>query len=297
MTAIQGFESRADWLAARRCGIGASESAVILGLNPYQSPAELYLRKIGEMPEQDESWAMKLGTHMEGLLQAEYERRYATRLETQIFVKHPGHPCLFATLDGLTPEGVVVEFKTASWPSSREWGEEETDEIPWHYLVQVQHQLEVTELDTCHVFASLDKGEPRRFVVRRNPLVGEMIVTACEMFWRAVCDRKPPANLFRGDDCRIMHLLYPEAEGAIGLGDDVAALVDRRDRVKGFMKDLEDERDGLKMQILAAMGPFAAASLPDGRLLTRKITEVAAQTIERRGYSFVDLRVRKARVS
>lgn len=295
MTAIQGFTDRAEWLAARRQGIGASESATILGLNPWQTQAELYLRKLGELPEQEETWPMRLGSYMEGLLQSEYEARHGCQLQTQVWAKHPEHPWLFATLDGLAPDGTVVEFKTANWRSSREWGEPDTDDIPTHYLVQVQHQLEVTRLEKAHVFASIDRGEPVRFTVHRNPDIGEKIVAIAGVFWQHVCNRVPPRELLQPGDHKVMHLLYPEAAGAVSLGVEAEMMVNRRAELRGERMALDEEDSRLRTALLAELGPFESGSLPDGRIVTRKIVHVGPSTVERKAYSFTDLRVKKAR--
>ena len=37
--------SRDDWLKARKQGLGSSDAATALGLNPYQSPLALWLEK------------------------------------------------------------------------------------------------------------------------------------------------------------------------------------------------------------------------------------------------------------
>lgn len=41
------FSKRDQWLAARKDGIGASEVATIIGANPYETPYQLWRRKIG----------------------------------------------------------------------------------------------------------------------------------------------------------------------------------------------------------------------------------------------------------
>ena len=45
--------SRADWLKARRQGIGGSEAAAVCGVNPYRSALSVYMDQIGEAPEAD----------------------------------------------------------------------------------------------------------------------------------------------------------------------------------------------------------------------------------------------------
>lgn len=294
-------KDRASWLAARRQGIGGSEAAAVLGICPYRSPLQLYLAKTGEDIEQRETWAMKLGTAAEPILSAEYRRRYATKLHEQVFLRHEEHPWMFATLDGVTPDGTVVEFKTAGWRQAREWGEEDSDEVPLPYLVQVQHQIAVAGLDTAHVFASIDREEPKRFIVHRNDELISILVKREQAFWQHVCNRTRLESpgleqrfALQSSDHKVMHLLYPEAEGAIPLGQPEADLIDRRAQISMHRRELDQEDARLKTDLLGALGPFASGSLPDGRTITRKVRHVEETTMSRKAYSFVDLRVRKA---
>jgi len=39
--------SREEWLTVRKGGIGSSDAAAAVGLNPYKSPLELWLEKTG----------------------------------------------------------------------------------------------------------------------------------------------------------------------------------------------------------------------------------------------------------
>lgn len=59
------FESREQWLEARKDGIGASEVATIVGLNPFETPLELWRRKVGIDPPKEENAAMRRGHYCE----------------------------------------------------------------------------------------------------------------------------------------------------------------------------------------------------------------------------------------
>ena len=55
-----------DWLASRRGGIGSSEVATILGLNAYDTPYQLWLRKTGRIQEvEQETKDMRRGHLLE----------------------------------------------------------------------------------------------------------------------------------------------------------------------------------------------------------------------------------------
>lgn len=43
-------KDRAEWLEYRKDGIGSSEVATILGLNPWETPYQLWRRKKGWTP-------------------------------------------------------------------------------------------------------------------------------------------------------------------------------------------------------------------------------------------------------
>lgn len=59
------FNSRNEWLNARTQGIGASEVATIVGLNPYETPYQLWRRKMGLEPPKEETFAMRFGHYAE----------------------------------------------------------------------------------------------------------------------------------------------------------------------------------------------------------------------------------------
>lgn len=58
-------ESREEWLKYRESGIGSSEVATIVGLNPWESPYQLWRRKLGLDPAKQENFAMKAGHYLE----------------------------------------------------------------------------------------------------------------------------------------------------------------------------------------------------------------------------------------
>ena len=45
--------TREEWLAQRLTGLGASECATVLGLNPFQSPFQLWAEKTGVAEPED----------------------------------------------------------------------------------------------------------------------------------------------------------------------------------------------------------------------------------------------------
>jgi putative phage-type endonuclease len=154
--------NRAAWLEARRHGLGASDTAAILGLSPYRTPLQVWLDKTSTLPVEDvsPSEAAEWGTELEAVV----ARKVATRhphlgkLEpTPGLLAHVDHPWMFATVDRLLlqrralPPHVdgILEVKTVS---ERGYKDRWIDGYPpKDIVVQVQQQLAVTGLATAWV--------------------------------------------------------------------------------------------------------------------------------------------------
>ena len=157
----------AEWLAARRAGVTASEIAVIMGLSPYGSPYRLYHQKLGILPADDDNAAMERGRVLEPYIAEKWQQAhpdlYAGGTGRELFA-HPERPWQMATPDRmiydwrLNPDLVhpvahgpvlsVLECKVDG--GSDEWGDEGSDEIPVHYRCQVLWQCRVMGVRRWH---------------------------------------------------------------------------------------------------------------------------------------------------
>ena len=78
--------SRGDWLEVRKQGIGGSDAAAAVGLNPYKSQLELWLEKTGRDAEMrkpdpdDEAQPIYWGTLLEPIVAAHYTKRTGNRV-------------------------------------------------------------------------------------------------------------------------------------------------------------------------------------------------------------------------
>ena len=62
-----------DWLKSREGGIGSSEVGTILGLNQWETPYQLWLRKTGQVPAvEQENFLMKAGHYLEDTISRFY---------------------------------------------------------------------------------------------------------------------------------------------------------------------------------------------------------------------------------
>lgn len=178
----------AEQLEVRKSGIGASESAAIMGLSPFDSPMSIWMRKVG-LQEVEPNEAMEAGSFLEGGIAKWYSHMTGATLHHCLkTLRHPKHKAVLATPDRFIVEARkrtgLVEIKDVG--SAREdWGEEGTDQVPVHYLVQVAQQLEVTGLPYAKLVAFFHdrRTRPRVYHIERNRELQDEIVDSVNTFW------------------------------------------------------------------------------------------------------------------
>src|SRR5437762_905865 len=147
MNIVKLMQGSAEWHEHRRKHRNASETPVVLGVSPWQTPYWLWQAKLGLVrPEV----TMLRGTELEPAARAAYEAR--TGLVMQPLVLVDGE--YSASLDGLTLGGErIVEIKCpVKGRDSTLWKAIEAGRLPEHYQWQVQHQLMVTKAEVADVF-------------------------------------------------------------------------------------------------------------------------------------------------
>lgn len=276
-TATLETTDRAEWLEWRKTGIGASDTPAILGIDPYRSPLDVYYQKTGEREEEPANLPCRVGLALEPLIQRLYEEETGRKIvETQVRVSNECFPYMLATIDGMTDDGRIVEFKTTqSYSKGLEIGEEGTDEIPATWLAQVVHQQILSPSEHMEADVAILRGNSKFSVhtVKYDHDLGKIIVNACAEFWQRIQDRNPPPAT-RGSDCRVLAKLYPEAEGETAIGEVGEYLVEQWEAANRDSKVLADMAAKYKAQLLGHLAGYSVARLPDGRILKRSVSHV-----------------------
>lgn len=161
----------------RKTGIGGSDAAAILDLNPWKTPLDVYSEKRGLVePEEYVGEAAEWGTILEPVLLSELAQRDGVTIigrdrfgllaefkpdgtvdpfhdEAPFTIqqllgtlRHPEVKHMMCHLDGVIVGRnrkplACVEAKTSSAFLASKWGEEGSDEVPDQYLIQCQHNL------------------------------------------------------------------------------------------------------------------------------------------------------------
>ena len=136
---------RQEWLEWRRKGIGGSDAAAILGLNPYCSPFDVYLDKIGAKEEQPDNEAMRQGRDFEDYVAMRFTEATGKKVRRRNAVlQHPEYPFILGNIDRLVVgEHAGLECKTTSVLNKAKFNQ---GEFPDTYYVQCMHYMPVTGL-------------------------------------------------------------------------------------------------------------------------------------------------------
>jgi putative phage-type endonuclease len=255
----------------RMRGIGGSDAPAILGLSPWRTPVDVYMEKIGEAPQIEDTPAMYWGRALENVLAEEYARRTNARLRrVNRTLVHREHPFLIGHIDREVVANErgpgVLEVKTAGRLTD-EWGEPGTDEVPEHYLVQVQHYLAVTGrawADLAVLF--LTEREFRIYHVPRDNDLVKVILAEEIRFWREHVEPQVPPPPRSLDDLR---RVWPRHRpGSISVASpEITAAAAQLAALRGQIKALEARADELVFAIQQAMADAEELHAEDGRVL------------------------------
>ena len=91
MAAIKTAEMERDaWLQERTKGIGGSDVATVLGLNPYKTPLSLWEEKTGKTKGSPAGEAAYWGTTLEDVVAKEFSKRTGMKIQRVNFLLSTG---------------------------------------------------------------------------------------------------------------------------------------------------------------------------------------------------------------
>lgn len=291
----------AEQLEARDTGLGGTDAAVVAGCHPYKTARELYEEKTGGIVPEDisDKDAVYWGNVLEDTVAQEYARRtgYKVRRVNQT-LKHPEHPFILGHIDrDVACTDRALECKTAGAFFNRDaWGESGTDQVPEHYLLQVQHYMGLLPKVNVFDLAVLIGGRDFRiYHIPRDQGLIDALTRLEVKFWRDVEAKNAPDFDYHHDTTRdLIAKLYPGTDGGIvTLPREAVFYLKTMEHAQEKAKQYAGIIDGAKAHLQALCGTAAVGLLPDGSGagFTRK-------KIERKGYavetsSYIDFRFSK----
>lgn len=256
---------------------GSSDVPILLGLSPWKSQYDLWLRKMNMLEREpaSSSPAIELGVMLEPFLLDWAEKQLgpisrgceATCRDYRLRV----HP------DGLTQDGEPVEAKTSGIVSRGrhfDWGEEGSGEIPEVYRAQCAAHCLATGRDTCHVPALIAGIGLRmyRVVFARDVLqrLGDYIL---EWHEKHIVRGNPPAD--SRPSLEALQLLRRDSEKQSRVPSPI---IDRFLAAQEGLRAAEKEFEEAKKNLIESLGDAEYGRDHYGR-------EVTYYAVARRGYT------------
>jgi putative phage-type endonuclease len=245
-------KSREEWLSLRH-GIGSSEIATLLGLNKWETPYQLWLRKTGQAPPKTESFAMRAGHYLEDAVtlfwQDETGRQVIKSSASDLIYVHPEKDFLRVSPDrtfwipGMSRNDDnkgVLECKTTQMVVDPE-------DLPQTWFCQIQYQLGVMQKEQGSI-AWLQAGREFGYKdIRFVPDFFEWIIDEAEKFWFVNVQGMVEPSLTTSEDVLIKYASHFNGKSVEAPEGLVYSLTQLRD-VKDQIKDLEAQKDSIEEQ-------------------------------------------------
>lgn len=274
--------------------LGGSDIAAILGISPWKTAVDLWLDKTAPRAEGAQNAAAKRrGTRLEpyilDMIREEHGVETVARNERYIDAEVP---YFAAEIDAETADE-NIEIKTVHPFKAREWGELETDQLPLHYVAQVQWGLGVRPKPRTRVFALIG-DELRPYVVERDQETIDALRSKAAEFWTryVLAKLRPPLDFADSRTLDTLRRLYPGTDGstieATAMHEHWRAVLQTaeqmRDKYQGVI-------DGARSHLMSEMGAAALMKFNDGKAFRRKEIKTKACTIEKPAGRYMDFRL------
>ncbi|PTE43412.1 hypothetical protein BUY77_05715 [Staphylococcus equorum] len=248
--------SNKEWLAHRQTGIGGSDVGVILGVNKWKSPIQLYFEKIGEVKEPvlDNEY-IYWGNVLEDIVAQEFSKRTGKKVRrVNKMFRHPKYDFMIANIDrSVVGEDALLECKTTSEYNKDKWQDEE---IPSSYLAQVQHYLAVTGYKKGYI-AVLIGGN--RFVwkeIERDEDLINLIIDKEKEFWERYIlgEELPDMDGSNATTEFLKHKYLESLDSEKILNNDIETTIEALNAVKEEEKEIKTLKQKYENKLKATLG-------------------------------------------
>lgn len=262
-----------EWLELRKKGIGGSDAATVMGLNPWKSPLDLWLEKTGEyVSEQEDNERMYWGSTLEDVVAKEFMLRtgYKVRRKNKI-LWHKEYPFMLANVDRMLVDFKAgLECKTAGHHTADDWA----DGVPEYHIPQVQHYMAVTDCPVWFVAVLIAGQEYRCYRVDYDKAYVKDMIQAEADFWRLVLDKTPPPIGGTKADTETVKKLYPvAADKAINLPFEAFELIQQYEQACAEEKMVQFLKDEAANRLKSMLGEAGQGTVYDRKVIWSNVTQ------------------------
>lgn len=272
---VEDGKDHDKWLAVRNTGIGGSDAGVIMGLNRYKSPLQLWMEKTGQAkaPDLSGNQAVYWGTMNEANIARWFTEDSGKKVERCGTLRSIENPFMLANVDRkVLGENAGLEIKTAGVSQYKKW---QDDDVPDSYYCQCLHYMAVTGADAWYIAVLLGGNEALWKKIDRNEDDIKILTETERVFWDLVQSRTPP-SIDGSESCAsALREIYHEGKDEEISLDGFDQLIDEINQDTETINKLKENIQLRKNKIMLAMGHAERA-----RTATHKITWKAGKPRE-----------------
>ena len=278
--------SKEQWLEARKCGIGGSDAASVLGLNPYKSSVSVYIEKVDyihgvsmsekningckkDSSNEEVNYRMELGNKLEDFVANEFSLKTGLKVRNvNGILKNDKYPFAIANIDrAVVGEKAFLECKVTNSYSKKVWQRG----VPIHYQIQVNHYMAVTGATHCYVAALIGNEELIIHRIDRDEEIIDEIMKLEAMFWdKCILGGEIPAPDGSLDYSIVLQGLYKDSKDEELILFEQEKLLDRYDEITAIYKEIEVERKKIEQYIQVQMKEYEVGFIGDRRITWKK---------------------------
>lgn len=203
--------SHEQWLEERKKGIGGSDAAAIMGLNPWCTPYSVWADKTGQLPPKEDTEAMRQGRDLEQYVAERFMSATGkkVRRKNQI-IRNKQYPFAHANVDRLiVGENAGLECKTTSMLNLRQF---KNREFPDTYYCQCVHYMAVTGADRWYLAVLVYGRDFLIFTIERDEEEIAALMAEEKAFWKNYVEPRvqPPVDGYQ-PTTEAINVIYKEA--------------------------------------------------------------------------------------
>ncbi|MDK2906017.1 MAG: hypothetical protein PWR12_2095 [Eubacteriaceae bacterium] len=244
-----------EWLGERRKGIGGSDAAAIIGLNPWSTPYSVWADKTGRIPAKDDNEIMRQGRDLEQYVADRWMEATGKRCRRRTkILSNPKYPFALANVDRwVVGENAGLECKTTSSMNLKKY---KGGEFPDNYYVQCVHYMAVTNADRWYLSVVILGKEHHTFTIERDEEEIQALMESERSFWQFVESDTPPPVDGLDPTTNTINAVYPDTNGEsldlFGQESDIK----RYQQLKAEIKDLEKEKELIEQSFKEQLKDF-----------------------------------------
>lgn len=278
--------SKEQWLEARKCGIGGSDAASVLGLNPYKSSVSVYIEKVDyihgvsmsekningckkDSSNEEVNYRMELGNKLEDFVANEFSLKTGLKVRNvNGILKNDKYPFAIANIDrAVVGEKAFLECKVTNSFNKKEW----IKTIPIHYKIQMNHYMAVTGASHCYVAVLIGNEELVIHKIERDEDYIEEIMKLEEIFWNnCILGNELPMPDGSSDYSKTLDTLYKDSKCEELILFEAEKILERYDEVVKIYKDFEKEKKAIEQYLKLQMQNYEIAYVGDRKITWKK---------------------------